>query len=247
MKPQAAAGEFLLVPGALALPGGFLLLERSRTLVAADVHLAYEDVIGGALPLWSTNEGVMLLEAAVSKTRAGELVLLGDVIHGTRMSEGAARAVAGALARLRASCTVTLVAGNHEGKTRGAAVLGATHEVLERDGWTLVHGDRPSGAQRTIIGHLHPSLPVGATARVPAFLACDHLIVVPALTPYSEGLSVLSRDCTDALAPFCADPGRCVVVASAPERVYPFGSLDALRPMLRSKPAVRYPRRSRAR
>jgi metallophosphoesterase superfamily enzyme len=247
MRPQASAVSCTLAPGALALPNGLLLLEATRTLVAADAHLAYEDVIGGALPLWSTTESVDVLAAAVRASGARELVLLGDIIHGSGMSDGAARVVGEGLDRLRALCTVTLVAGNHEGRTRGSAVLGATEEAIERDGWTLVHGDRPVRASRTIIGHLHPSLPVGANARVPAFLARDELIVVPALTPYSRGLSVLSLDCAEALRRFGDDGGRLIVVASTHDRVYPFGSLDALRPMLRPRAISKYPRRSRAR
>jgi metallophosphoesterase superfamily enzyme len=247
IKPEAAAERFELARGAFALPGGLLWLEPSRTLVAADAHLAYEDVIGGALPLWSTGESVDGLLAAIERVRARELVLLGDIVHGAWMSEGAARVVTSSLERLRAACAVTLVAGNHEGRTRAAAVLGETVDAVERDGWTLVHGDRYVTRGRTVIGHLHPSLPVGGNARVPAFLGSDELIVVPALTPYSTGLSVLSRDCRDALAPLCRDVDACVVVACVAERVYPFGSMRALRPLLRPASPATYPRRSRPR
>ncbi|MDE2482789.1 MAG: metallophosphoesterase [bacterium] len=244
--PRPSAPSAALADGAVALPQGLLWLERSRVLVAADAHLAYEDVIGGALPLWSTAESLHALVLAARRMAARELVLLGDIIHGSRMSDGAARVVADALALLRVETTVTLVAGNHEGRSRGIAVLGATHEAIERDGWMLVHGDEPVAAPRTIVGHLHPSLPLGGGTHVPVFLASPRLIVVPALTPYSNGLNVLSPAATGALRAFVPTTSELTVVASAADRVYPFGALGALRAALRgggSAPA-RYRRRS---
>jgi uncharacterized protein len=233
MRPQPAAEQVELAPGAFALTHGVLWLERSRALVAADAHLAYEEVIGGALPLWSTAESTHTLLLLARRMNAREIVLLGDVIHGSRMSAGAARVVGEALALLRERCTLTLIAGNHEGRTRGQAVLGETEEGIERDGWILVHGDTPVAVPRVIVGHLHPSLPLGGHAHAPAFVASRELIVVPALTPYSNGLNVLSRDCTQALHKFVRTTANCSVVASTADRVYPFGSLDALRGALR--------------
>ena len=238
MKPAAACEAYELADGVVALPGGFGLLTRSRALVCADAHLGYEDVMGGgaALPLWSTDEIIASIALAARRHDAREIVFLGDAIHGAGLSEGAARAVGAALDVLRAQADVTIVAGNHEGRTRGVAVLGATVESCERDGWTLVHGDRPErasptsepAARRTMIGHLHPSLHLGGVS-APAFLASRALIVVPALTPYSPGLDVTGDACLDALAPWDVGRRDLHVVAATAERVFPFGTLSALR------------------
>jgi uncharacterized protein len=234
IKPAAACEVYQLAPGVLALPGGFALLRESRVLVCADAHLGYEDVMGGgaALPLWSTHEIAASIALAARRHGAREIVFLGDAIHGAGLSEGAARAVGDALEALRAQARVTVVAGNHEGRTRGAAVLGATVESCERDGWHLVHGDRPERgalASRTMIGHLHPSLHLGGEVTAPAFLASRTLVVVPALTPYSPGLDVTGDACAGALAPWGAARSDVHVVAVASERVFPFGTLSALR------------------
>jgi metallophosphoesterase superfamily enzyme len=227
--PQPAAAMVELVPGVSALPPGLLWLHDSRTIVAADVHLAYEDVIGAALPAWSIAEIVSTLLVAAQRMHAREIVLLGDVIHGARMSEGAARAVRDGLETLRGAARLTLVAGNHEGQTRGAAVLGDTAEFAERDGWLLLHGDKPA-VQRSIIGHLHPSLPLGGGTSAPAFLASRDLVVVPALTPYSGGLDVLSESCLRALQAFGIESRRELhVVVATGELLYPFGTLSRLR------------------
>jgi metallophosphoesterase superfamily enzyme len=216
-------------------------------LVAADAHLAYEDVIGGALPTWSTGEAIATLRSAAHEFGALEVLFLGDVIHGSRMSDGAALEVQSGLNELRAFAMVTLVAGNHEGRSRGADVLGETVEYAERDGWLLLHGDRPPchpesqchgepveprpslSRARTIIGHLHPSVRSNGTS-APAFLSGEKLIVVPALTPYSEGLDVCSEDCFEALLPFGLTSRRDLnVTAATADLVYPLGSLSALR------------------
>lgn len=237
MKPAPSLERFEMLPGIVALTHGLLLLERTRTLVVADAHLAYEDAIGGALPLWSTAESLAVLSAAIARSGARELVMLGDIIHSSRLSEGAAQAVARTLDSLRECVELVLVAGNHEGRSRGRNVLGTTVEAVERDGWLLVHGDETATLSdrppRLIVGHLHPSIPLARGESVPAFLCSRNLIVVPALTPYSLGLNALGEDCTKALRGFGARTHDVSVVASTAERVYPFGRLSALRTALR--------------
>ncbi len=233
---RPSAVEYEIVPGAIVFPHGLLFLRGSATLIAADVHLGYEDVIGGALPLWSTAAIAQTIGDAIERTGARELVLLGDVVHSTTMSEGAARTVRAALDGLRARCTVVPVAGNHEGRSRGRALLGETCERLEREGWLLLHGDVPPFERtRCIVGHLHPSLRLGAGASVPVVLGGEHLIVAPALTPYSPGLDVRSDACARAVLAFGVRIEDLLAVACSEDRVYPFGSIGRLRAATRTK------------
>ncbi|MBD5633542.1 MAG: hypothetical protein IAI49_03585, partial [Candidatus Eremiobacteraeota bacterium] len=181
---------------------------------------------------------------------AREIVFLGDIVHGSNMSEGAMRAVRDGLSLLREIASVTLVAGNHEGRSRAFAILGETVEDCERDGWLLVHGDRPAALGRpAIIGHLHPSLHMGGGANVPAFVASEALVVVPALTPYSPGLDLLSSDFARAIGLWSVRRSDAHVVAATLDRLFPFGSLSTLRDTLRSPLAAsgRAPSRFRRR
>jgi metallophosphoesterase superfamily enzyme len=248
--PARAVDSYEVAPGVVALAPGLAWLPASRCLIAADAHLAYEDVVGGALPLWSTAEIVATLALVAERMKAAEIVFLGDIVHGAQMSDGAMRVVRDGLALLRTRAAVTLVAGNHEGRSRAFRVLGNTVEDCERDGWLLVHGDRPAAlGRRAIIGHLHPSLHLGAHTSVPAFVASDALVVVPAQTPYSSGLDILSHDFAAAIGLWSVRRGDAHVVAATNERVYPFGALvnlrDAMRARVstRSSPAPRYRRR----
>ncbi|MBD5656433.1 MAG: hypothetical protein IAI50_14805 [Candidatus Eremiobacteraeota bacterium] len=238
--PSRSAERYELARGVVALAPGLGWLPATRTLIVADAHLAYEDVVGGALPLWSTTDIVATLLLAVVRSEAREIVFLGDIVHGAHMSEGAVRTVRDGLDVLRGRAEVTLVAGNHEGRSRAFAVLGATVEACERDGWLLVHGDRPAALGRpAIIGHLHPSLHMGGGANVPAFVASDALVVVPAMTPYSPGLDVLSLDFTNAIGSWSVQRRDAHVVATTVDRLFPFGSLATLRESLRAPATLR--------
>jgi metallophosphoesterase superfamily enzyme len=240
--PAPPAESYQLADGVVALGAGLAWLPTSRCILAADAHLAYEDVVGGALPLWSTAEIIATLALTAERMNALEIVFLGDIVHGARMSEGATRTVGSGLDVLRKRWVVTLVAGNHEGRTRAFRILGTTVEACERDGWLLVHGDRPAAlARRAIIGHLHPSLHMGGNASAPAFAASPALVVVPALTPYSPGLDLLSADFANAIGRWGVTRADVHVVVAASDRVYPFGSLASLREILRAKTAPRPP------
>jgi metallophosphoesterase superfamily enzyme len=242
IPPVAAAGAHRLARGVTALPGGFALLDASRVLICADAHFGYEDVVGGALPLWSTAETAATIAIAVQRHAVREIVFLGDLLHGSSMSEGAVRTVRAALGTLRDFAALTFVAGNHEGASRGRAILGDTVDACERDGWLLLHGDKPPRiGTPAIIGHLHPSVHLGGDSAVPAFLAAPELVVVPALTPYSTGLDIFSDDCIAALAPYNVVRADLHVVAATHDRVYPFGTLSRFREMLRAAPRPQAP------
>jgi len=236
--PARASESYGLAEGVVALAAGVAWMPATRTLIAADAHLAYEDVVGGALPLWSTDELVTRLTLAARANSAHEIVFLGDIVHGPRMSEGAMRRVQSALDTLRAEADVTLVAGNHEGRSKAFAVLGATVAQVERGGWLLVHGDGPAElGRRAIIGHLHPSLRLGGGATAPAFVGGNALVVLPALNPYSPGLDLLSEDFGKAIGLWNVLPRDAHAVVLGRELLYPFGSLATLRETLRSAPA----------
>ncbi len=233
--PSRASPRHELAEGIDALPGALLWIESTRSLVVADAHFGYEEVVGGALPLWSTGESVDVLLAAIARYEAREPIFLGDVVHGARMSEGSAAIVRACLDALRARCTLTIVAGNHEGATRAKALLGPSEEVVERGGWLLLHGDDATGGahRRRIVGHLHPSLALGGDRSAPCFVGASRTIVVPAFTPYSRGLDVLSQAGLAALASLGILAREAEIVADGRDRVLPFGRLSTLRGMLR--------------
>lgn len=232
---QHQGDELTIAPGVRGIAPGFAFIEATGSLVTADTHFGYEDAIGSALPAWSTDEMAAALLLAIRRSGAKELIILGDIVHAPRLSDGTSARVRRALDALRAECTLTLIEGNHEGRGRANAIVGETHDAIERDGWTLLHGDRPPSSAKVMIGHLHPSLPLAAGQTVPAFLASPRVIVVPALTPYSPGLSATSRECLNALRPFGVRSfAELHLTACTPERLYAFGSIGAMLSALNS-------------
>jgi metallophosphoesterase superfamily enzyme len=81
-------------------------------------------------------------------------------------------------------------------------------------------------------------LHLGGGLSSPAFLGGERIVVVPALTPYSRGLDVLSDECIAALAAWDVRRADLQVVAATAERVFPFGTLSALYSVLRAPAAA---------
>jgi metallophosphoesterase superfamily enzyme len=230
-----------LAPGVFARADGLLFITSSRTLVAADLHLGYEECIGAALPLWSIAETARKLKVAIAKTQARELVLLGDIVHGTRMSEGASRCVISLLDHWRTLANVVAVAGNHEGRGRGRELLGHTVESVDRAGWHLTHGDIPGdkpsrlNPRRSIIGHVHPSVRLSPSMSAPAFVYSASLIALPAQTPFSPGLHVASREAQQAFSPWLAYGERARAVIVSRGRLLELGALEDVREAMRTR------------
>ena len=131
---------------------------------------------GAGLPLWSTaRDRVVDRDRGASSRRARDR--LPRRRHPRRRPERRRRARRrAALDALRAIARVTFVAGNHEGRSRGAAMLGATVEAA----------NATAGRSRTATG---PALQAGgapssaiciprsisaATSTAPAFLGVAH-------------------------------------------------------------------------
>jgi len=91
----------------------------------------------------------------------------------------------------KASLAVTIVSGNHDARWSRAR----EHRFLQRGNFTLHHGDRvllvPSGSCE-IVGHLHPAVSwadgAGMRLKMPALVASDHRLVLPAFSPWAAGV-----------------------------------------------------------
>jgi metallophosphoesterase superfamily enzyme len=91
------------------------------------------------------------------------------------------------------------------------------------DGWTIAHGHRPIAGERTISGHVHPTLRVEGFA-APCFLAGPGRIVLPAFSANAAGFDVL----TGPVPRQWIDEGlRCI--ASTGSDLLDFGPLSAIR------------------
>lgn len=163
-----------------------LWLEPERLLVVADLHWGYATAHrsrGHLLPVWGDDEIEAGLVGLLADYRPAEMIWLGDVVHA---AEGAGRAE-----RFLGAATVgvTVVAGNHDRRWRGAGV-----RAIGRDGYFFHHGDGtpeiPAGTVE-VIGHHHPAVVLedgaGTRIKLPALVAAERRLVLPAFSPWAGG------------------------------------------------------------
>jgi uncharacterized protein len=163
-----------------------LWLAQERLLVVADLHWGYAAshlARGNLLPAWGDDEIEARLRSLVADYQPAEMIWLGDIVHA---AEGSAR-VEEFLREPPAP--VTLLAGNHDRRWRGAR-----ERVLTRGGFYFHHGDalhRVPPDRTEVIGHYHPAVrwsdSAGTNVRIPALVANPRRLILPAFSPWAAG------------------------------------------------------------
>lgn len=191
-----------------------LYVESLDALLAADLHLGYEEALaaqGVFLPPAQYSEIRELLTSMVEESGARRLILLGDVKHEfgdvTRMEWRETLSLLEFLQR-DFGLRVEVVRGNHDNYLAGVLKrLGVPlHDpYLLEDGWLLMHGHLPppmefysDKVERLAMGHEHPAIllrdELGAKLKLKAFLSGEHsgkaVYVLPALSPLMPGTEV---------------------------------------------------------
>jgi len=180
-----------------------LLAERAvywrdaRTLVVADLHwgkLETFHAYGIPVPAGALEDDLSRLDAALARTGAERVLVLGDLVHGA-----VAAVVVDTVARWRARTRVpmVLVRGNHD---RHVPTLPAGWDIDDHDGvlleggYAFAHAPAPTPAAYTWAGHLHPMFRVrgrGDSLRLPCFHLGPEIGVLPAFGTFTGG--VLAR------------------------------------------------------
>lgn len=186
-------------------------------LLIADLHLGKADVFrhaGIGLPSGGTEHDLARIDALLAATRASELWILGDVLHGaalpSRWREGWNRWRT-QHARLR----VVALAGNHD---HALAKAGLEIELagmeVEAGPFLLRHDPRPHPHLHVLCGHVHPlaGLP-GMRRRWPAFWLRDRMTVLPAFSHFTAGVAPTLREGEQLVA--CVE-GEAIVLPTRP-------------------------------
>ena len=180
-----------------------LFLREERALVISDLHLGFEGALaeqGVSIPRFQRKVILERLGRMLDRVRAEQVVIAGDFKHEfSRNLVDEWVEVKQVLRFLKERVTPVLVRGNHDNYL--ATILGDLRmELLDRAdvaGHTIVHGhEEVSTLHPIVMGHEHPAVKLkdelGATVSVPAFLASDRLIVLPAFSPLALGVDVSS-------------------------------------------------------
>ena len=180
---RVSVGKNVVLDGRLAL-----FHKRQGWLAVADLHFGYEisqRAAGNLFPLWGMHTIEARLMELVRDYNPKHLVLLGDIVH----DRTGGRALRSLVERLRASCEIVPIAGNHD---RSLVTLELLDAWLS-DGYYFHHGDCPTERPDCIqiIGHHHPAGTVrdgaGLRLKLPAFVQQDNCWILPAFSPWAAG------------------------------------------------------------
>jgi metallophosphoesterase superfamily enzyme len=192
-----------------------LWVESARLLVVADLHWGYADshrAQGNLLPLWGDDQIAQRLDSLSADYVPAEIIWLGDSLH----TLAGARAAENYLAR--SNIPITVVSGNHDRAWKRAD----QERFVERGRFLFHHGDAarevPPGVTE-VIGHLHPAVTwsdgAGTCIKMPALVASERRLVLPAFSPWAGGALWKSAASGETLYAITAKRIFTVPVASA--------------------------------
>lgn len=161
-------------------------------LLIADLHLGKADVFrhaGIGLPSGGTRHDLSRLDTLIDGTRASELWILGDVLHGPAL-ESRWRSTWNTWRARHPGLRIVALAGNHD---RALAQAGLEIELagsrVEAGPFALRHDPEPHAHLHVLCGHVHPlaQLP-GMRRRFPAFWLRERMTLLPAFSHFTAGV-----------------------------------------------------------
>ncbi|MBA3259484.1 MAG: ligase-associated DNA damage response endonuclease PdeM [Gemmatimonadales bacterium] len=211
------------------LPERALFWPRGATLVTADLHwgkAATFRAAGIPIPGGTTSDDLTRLDAALERSGARRLVVLGDLFH-ARAGRVATLTLA-ALRRwrsLRSEIEILLVRGNHDrhaGDPPSDLGINCVDDPAFVPPFVLRHQPAASPAGYTLAGHVHPGVvlagPGRQRERLPCFLFGDEVAVLPAFGSFT-GLGIVEAELGDRL--FVVAEDEVVAVDRGPSTLSP--------------------------
>lgn len=149
---------------------------RAKSLLLADVHFGKGSVLRRAginLPTGQTSSDLARLDALIAHYRPAELVVLGDLVHGTAPVDAPWISMVAAWRQRHAAIGMSLIAGNHDrhfdARQLGFDIVG---DDLARPPFLLRHAPGVVPGSYVLAGHVHPAITLTDGWRrhcVPAF------------------------------------------------------------------------------
>lgn len=195
-----------------------------RTLIVADLHLGKAATFreaGRAVPDGELRDDLPRLDAALRRTGAERLVILGDLLHAREGRSTALLQRVTAWRERHPRLAIVLVRGNHDrsaGDPPAVWRVDCVDAPLREAPFVFAHEPAGDPAGPVIAGHLHPTVALrdahGGRLRAPCFHLRAGGLVVPAFGGFTGGVAIRPSP-GDRL--FAVGPGR-VVEVSVPRR-----------------------------
>jgi DNA ligase-associated metallophosphoesterase len=187
------------------LPSRAVWFESARTLIVADVHLgkaASFRAAGLPVPVGTTRENLVRLDALIEAHRPRRLVALGDLFHSRAAYRGSSLEEFAAWRTRRAALAITLVAGNHDARAGAPPPELALETVSDPhtlEGIECRHhplNDAEAGGPPVLAGHLHPAArlrgPGRDSLRLPCFVLRGRQLILPAFGEFTGGATAMA-------------------------------------------------------
>ena len=178
------------------LPDRGMFMPESGTLLVADVHLgksaSFRDR-GIPVPDAVTDGDLRRLTRLIRLTRAGTLIVLGDLIHDRTAMEPRTRDQIRSWRNQHPDLQVGLVPGNHDRHAGDLDRLGIERlpHRHHHGGLDLIHATGEREQRPTLGGHVHPCVrlasPRGEHLRTPCFWFEENVGLLPAFGGFTGG------------------------------------------------------------
>ena len=198
MLKCSVAGEDLVL-----LPERAAYWPARKALLVADFHLgkaASFRKAGIPLPRGTTKDNVARLDRALEKTRAKEVVFLGDFLHSAQGRTPATFSTFAEWRTQRRDVGLTLVRGNHDAKAGDPPSEWQVRCVEAGESaapFVFNHEPGPSRSGYALSGHIHPAVRLSAAGekalRLPCFWFGARYGVLPAFGAFTGSAEVLPR------------------------------------------------------
>ena len=168
-----------------------LLWPRESALLIADLHLGKADTFraaGIALPSGGTRHDLDRITALIERTRAGRLIVLGDMLHASAKTKRW-RETWDAWRARHAALHIDVIAGNHDRALASADLDIELHEhALAIAPILLRHAPGEVADAHVICGHVHPVVRLPRIAgRWPAFALGERQTILPSFSAFTGG------------------------------------------------------------
>jgi len=182
------------------LPERALFWERTRTLLVADVHLGKAAAFRSAaipVPAGTTDDALARLDAALRRTNAERLIVLGDLFHARGGMNDEMLDAAAAWRRHCRELSIGLVRGNHDLRAGDPPAEWAIQCIAEphcEGPFVFRHHPADDGRGYVLAGHLHPAVRLSGPARqrlrLPCFWLGPRVGVLPAFGAFTGAVVV---------------------------------------------------------
>ncbi|MDQ3010622.1 MAG: ligase-associated DNA damage response endonuclease PdeM [Acidobacteriota bacterium] len=160
------------------MPERAMLIERTRTLLAADVHLGKDTafrVAGIPIPGDATADSLARLSSALERSQARRVVFLGDLVHARTSLDEQTLSTIQTWREQHSEIEMLLVPGNHDvhsGALPRVLQIETTADELIEPPFVFKHHPDASPHGYALAGHIHPAIRLVGQGRQKERVAC---------------------------------------------------------------------------